>query len=144
MNMRVVLDTNQYVSALIRPDGHPAQILQFWRNKRIEIAVSPKLIEELSDVLPRQRLRRKHNLTDTEIAGFVQLLLQYAVIVEGEVEVKVVEDDPDDNMILACALEAGANYIVSGDRHLLNIGEYQGIAIIRSSEFLSVLETLGV
>lgn len=67
----------------------------------------------------------------------------FAWIVEGEEIVDVIKDDPADNKYLACAYEGEADYIVSGDHHLLDLGSYQGIDIIKAREFLSLWATHG-
>jgi putative PIN family toxin of toxin-antitoxin system len=138
--MRIVLDTNQFVSALIRKEGHPAQILQAWREGKIDIAVSPNLLEEVYEVLNRPRIKRKYHLTTEDIEGYLMLLQKYALMMPGMLEVNVLVEDTDDNVIIACAVEAEADYIVSGDHHLLNLREYQDIRIIRASEFLQILD----
>ncbi len=138
--MRIVLDTNQFVSALIRKKGNPAQILRAWREGRLELAVSQDLLEEVYEVLHRPRIKRKYHLTAEDIEQYLLSLQKYALMMPGILEVNVVVEDPDDNVIIACAVEAEADYIVSGDKHLLNLREYQGIRIIRASEFLRILE----
>ena len=67
---------------------------------------------------------------------YLELLRKYAIVVPGSTTVNAVPDDPDDNIIIACALEAEADMIVSGDRHLLAIGSYQNIPIVKAAEFL--------
>ncbi len=137
--MRVVLDTNQFVSALISKYGASAKVLQAFRDGQIEVAISPLLLAEVNEVLHRPRLKRKYHLTDRDIEAYLLLLSRYAIMVPGKVEVDVVAADPDDNLIISCALEAEADYIVSGDHHLLDLGEYQGIQIIRALELLQML-----
>ena len=134
--MRVVLDTNQHVSALITPDGNPASIVQLWRAWVIELATSPLLLAEFEEVIRRPHIQERHNLSDTDIADYLETLRRYALVVPGEVVVNVVEDDPDDDAVIACALEAEADAIVSGDRHLLSLGSYRGIQIVRAADFL--------
>jgi hypothetical protein len=138
--MRIVLDTNQFVSALISPAGNPARIMDSWRQGKVELAVSPSVLNEVHNVLHRPHIKRKYHLTDLDIKRYVLLLEQYALIVPGLVRVNVVLDDPNDNIIVACALEAEADYLVSGDRHLLDLGEIKGIPIVRASEFLKILK----
>lgn len=138
--MRIVLDTNQLVSALIRKNGRPAQILQAWRQGQVELAVSPDLLEEVAEVLNRPRIKHKYRLTDEDIDQYLLLLKWYAITTPGTTEVSIVAADPDDNIIVACAVEAEADYIVSGDSHLLDLEEYQGIQIVQTSDFLQILE----
>lgn len=135
--MRVVLDTNQHISAIIRPNGHPAQIVKFWRIGLIEVAISPFILEEFEAVVHRPRIQQKHNLSDADIAEYLEGLRTFAVLVPGAVTVNAVPDDPDDNIIIACAIEAEVDMIISGDQHLLSLGSYQGIPIVRAVDFLS-------
>ena len=135
--MRVVLDTNQHISAIIRPNGHPAQIVKLWRSGLIEIAISPFILEEFEAVVHRPRIQEKYNLSDADIAGYLEGLRTFAVLVPGTITVNAVPDDPDDNIIIACAIEAEVDVIISGDQHLLSLGSYQGIPIVKAVDFLS-------
>ena len=135
--MRVVLDTNQHISAIIRPNGHPAQIMKLWRVGLIELAISPVILEGFETGVHRPRIQQKYNLSDADIAEYLEVLKTFAVLVPGTITVNAVLDDPDDNIIIACAIEAEADIIISGDQHLLSLGSYQGIPIVKAVEFLS-------
>ena len=135
--MRVVLDTNQHISAIIRPNGHPAQIVKLWRIRLIELAISPFILEEFKAVVHRPRIQQKYNVSDADIAEYLEVLKTFAVLVPGTITVNAVPDDPDDNIIIACAIQAEADMIISGDQHLLSLGSYQGIPIVKAVEFLS-------
>ena len=136
--MRVVLDTNQHISAIIRPKGHPAQIVRLWSNGLIELAISPLILEEFEMVVHRPRIQQKHNLSDTDITEYLEVLKKFTVLVPGTMIVDAVPDDPDDNIIIACAIEAEADVIVTGDQHLLSIGSYHGIPIVTAVDFLNL------
>ena len=85
----------------------------------------------------RPHIQEKNNLTDTDIAEYLKVLKTFAVIVPGTITVNAVPDDPDDDIIIACAIEAEADMIISGDQHLLSLGSYQGVPIVKAVEFLS-------
>ena len=135
--MRIVLDTNQHISAIIRPNGHPAQIVKLWHIGLIELAVSPFILEEFETVVHRPRIQQKYNLSDAHIAEYLEVLRTSAVLVPGTITVNAVPDDPDDNIIIACAIEAAVDVIISGDQHLLSLGSYRGIPIVKAVDFLS-------
>ena len=135
--MRVVLDTNQHISTMIRPNGNPAQIVKLWRIGLIQLAISPPLLEEFKTVVYRPRIQEKYNLSDAGIAEYLGLLRTFAIVVPGAISVEAVPDDPDDNIIIACAVEAEADLIISGDRHLLSLHSYKGIPIVKAADFLS-------
>lgn len=138
--MKVVLDTNLFVSATIASQGKPAQILDAWRARRFGLVIREDILEEIREVLCRPHIRKRHQWTQEEIDCFLDGLGEMAIITPGELEVKAVADDPDDNMYLACAVEGEADYIVSGDQHLLKLGAFKGIQIITPAQFLNILE----
>lgn len=115
--MRFVLDTNQLI-------------------------LSSDILEELEDVLSRPHVFNKYNLSIEDIQDYLADLDSCAVIVdELELEeAEVVKDDPSDDIVLATAIAGQADYIVSGDKHLLDLGEYKGIKIITAAEFAEVLQ----
>ena len=138
--LRVVLDTNQFVSSVLVHHGLPAQVLDAWRQRQFILIVSPAIIAEIRFTLNYPRIRRKYPITDADVQSLVALLTHDAVVVPGTVTVSgVIPDDPDDERVLACAVEGQAELIVSGDRHLLELGQYQGIPVITAREFLKRL-----
>ena len=137
--MLAILDTNQFVSALIQTEGIQGQLLHHWDNERFELALSPQLYEELEDVLSRPYLQDEYQIKLDRVSAFLADIRERATFVEGLFEVFAVPNDPDDNMVLACALEAKADFIVTGDRHLLNLKKFHRIRIVRATEFLQIL-----
>ncbi len=140
---RVVLDTNILVSATIAREGAPARILAAWRDGEVELATSPVLLDELSDVLTRPRIKKHQWMTEQEVAALREELQRCALHGSGERVATVINDDPDDDYVLSAAVETGADYIVSGDPHLLGLSKYAGIEIIRPVDSLDVLDADG-
>jgi putative PIN family toxin of toxin-antitoxin system len=138
--IKVVLDTNELVSAVIKWGGLPDQIVQAWHDDKFEMVLSPVMLAELARVLRYPRLRKLHGWTDAQVDVFVDGLRAAATAVAGNVEVSVVADDPDDNVILACAVEGRVDYVVSGEAHLSNLKTYQGIRVMTAREFAIMLE----
>ena len=134
--MRVVLDANQFVSAVLFPVGRPAQILQAWRAGRFELVLSPAILAEVRRVLLYPRLQRKHGWDETQIDDFLAGITAAATLIPGRLSVQVVRDDPTDDKYVACAVEAGAQYVVSGDEHLVGLRRYQGVEIIPPAAFI--------
>ena len=139
--MRVVLDANQFVSAVLVSVGRPAQILHAWRNGRFELVVSPAILAEVHRVLNYPRLQRKHGWDEAQIDDFLLNLTSAATLMPGLLSLRVVLDDPTDDKYVACAVEAGAQYIVSGDEHLLQLGQYRGIEIVTPAFFIESVLT---
>lgn len=137
--MRAVLDVGQFVSATIRADGHPAQILNAWHAEEFELYISIPILNDLRRVLAYSHIKKRHHWTDEEIDLFVISLGRAAHLTAGELEIKVVKNDATDDKILACAKEASADYIVSSDEHLTTIGSFEGIPIVKPRQFLEIL-----
>ena len=138
--LKVGIDTNVFVSSLLVESGLPAQILEAWRERRFLLIVSPAIIAEIRAVLCLPRIRRKYHITDEDVQKLVALLERDALVVPGGSDVTgAIPEDPADEMVLACALDAGAEMIVSGDRHLLDLGSYRSISILTARQFLERL-----
>ncbi|MGQ9825464.1 MAG: putative toxin-antitoxin system toxin component, PIN family [Desulfotomaculales bacterium] len=138
---KAVLDTNVLISGLISPRGTPAKLLAAWRAGKFELVVSPKIIAEINEVLPREKIKRYfHHFGENLPGKFIAGLKRLAKVVPGEREVKIMSADPDDDMFIAAAVESEADYVVSGNKHLLELNKYQGIKIITPAEFLRILE----
>ena len=138
--LKIVLDTNVLVSALINPHGKPAQILNYVFENRIRLFTSPSIIEELERALSYPKLVKRHGLVKEELKEFVFDLLSIMPLAEEEKTIEVIKEDPSDNKYLSCALSAKADFIVSGDVHLLNLGQYEGIQLITPAQLLEIME----
>ena len=135
--LRVVLDTNVFISGVISKRGAAAQVLQAWRARQFLLVVSQRIISEIVEVLRYPRIQQKYGIKETDIEGLISLLEIDALVVPGLHHDEVsIPEDPADEMFLDCALDAEADCIVSGDQHLLQIGEFEGIPIISVREFL--------
>ena len=139
--LRVVLDTNVFVSSLLSTQGLPAQVLHAWREGRYMLVTSPPIIAEIVEVLESPRISKKYLIGQEDIEHLVDLLKTDTILVPGRAAVKgSVPQDPRDEMFLACAIDAKADCIVSGDRHLLDLRTYRGIPILTVNEFAVKLE----
>lgn len=113
---KVVFDTNIFISAL-HWAGTPRKIYERWLEGKFRLVVSKEILSELSSVLENE----------------------FADLTIPKQKLHVVIDDPDDDKILECALDAQTNYIISGDKHLLKFETYKGIHIITARQFLDLL-----
>lgn len=138
--LRAVLDTNVIVSGLIRPAGAPGQILERLLDEAFILVISPDLVDELRRSLRRPRVRRYILLSSDELEGRIAQLETLADPVEGKIELKVEIRDPDDIKFLVAAVEARADYVVTGDADLLTLGEHEGIRIVTPRAFLELLD----
>ncbi len=138
--MRVVLDANIFVSALISREGAPARVLERWQEQSFDVVVSPAILQELDRVLHYPRLQERHHLPEEDIQRFSRLLKRQAIEVHPAKKISVIDCDPTDNRHLECALAGEAQYVISGDQHLLELGEYQGLQILTPVGFLTLLK----
>jgi uncharacterized protein len=130
---KAVLDTNIVVSGLRNPEGSAASILKLAESRVFRCYLSEEIVNEYEEVLTRAILGLKRD----QIRKFLRMLRRTCVIVAPAKEVQATSD-PDDNMFLECALEARADYVVTGNlRHFPT--RFQDIRIIRPRQFLSIL-----
>ena len=129
--MIVVLDTNILISGIFW-NGNESELMKRCKVKEFINYVSPDTLIELERVLAYP----KFGLTPEEIEYQIKNVLSFSLVVKPEIHVSVVERDPSDNIFLDCALAAGADFIISGNDHLLEIQEYEGIEILNASSFL--------
>ena len=135
------MDTNVLVSTAIKPNGKPAQIFG-QAAIRYELICTPYILEELADVLARPHIQRKYKdlVAPARLARFIALIESLAAIVETQTILDIVVD-PDDNQILAGAVDGRADYLVTGDPHLLMVRQMGECKIVTPEQFLIVLDT---
>ena len=135
--MRVVADTNTIISAFLW-GGKPFQLLQLAVSQQIVLVTTDALVEELLAVLSRDKFSRRLEKVGTSAS---EVVVDYCylseVVVPAEIH-PIILDDPDDDAVLACAIGGTADYIVSGDEHLLTLKSYSGIYILNVHDFLEL------
>lgn len=140
--IRAVLDANVLVSALINPEGISGRIVRALVSDRAFVCVtSPALSEELERCLFYPRVRKYIKGSDDEIRAWGISFTLVSDIVEPETPLHVVDADPDDNKYPEAALEGGVEFVVSGDSHLLDVEEYEGVRIVTPRAFLKILSS---
>ncbi len=129
--MRVVLDTNVLISGVFF-SGPPYLILEAWRNDRLELIVSPEILEEYGRVGELLQVQ----YPQVEFKPFLSLLMVRAeIVLAGPLPEQVCEDSDDDKFI-SCALAGGCEIIVSGDKLLRKVSGYRGVRVVTPREFL--------
>jgi uncharacterized protein len=139
--LKAVIDTTVLVSAFLnpRPGGAAHELLRVAGAGAFEIYLSDDIIEETAGVLlTRGRLRRRYQYADADVVEYCRALAHLATVVQDVPEVSVVRD-PSDDMIVGCAVAAGADYLVTRDEDLLSLGHHADIAIVSPENFLQVL-----
>jgi len=133
--VRVVVDTNVFISSLLNSEGNPRKIIDLWRFEKITLCLSKEIVAEYFAVLERFGMSE-----EPEGEELVQLFQKRynQVFLASIPAISAISKDPADEKFIACAVAAEAKYIISGDQHLLNLKVFEGIRILSPTEFLKV------
>lgn len=138
--VRAVLDANVLVSALIRPKGPPGQIVvRLLRDRSFTLVTSPAILTEVRRSLAYPRVRKHLIASDEDLDLWVAALGLVGEPVEGRLRIAAVAEDPEDDKYIAAALEGRAQFIVTGDAHLLALTTYEGVRMVTPRVFLALL-----
>lgn len=132
--IKIVLDTNVLISAIVF-GGKPRKIMESILEGSVHLFLSREIMDEFEGV----PYRRKFGMSPRVVRNISNELESMCDIVATERRITVITSDPYDNMILECAAEAKADYIISGDAHLLDLGEFEGIKIVNPARFLEII-----
>ena len=127
---KAVFDTNIYISALITKGGRAEEAWLLAVQGRVEVYTSAAILTETAG-----KLREKFHWEDEWIKRAVRHIAVVARVVKPDARLVILKDEPD-NRILECARHAGAEVIVTGDRHLLSLESFEGIRIVTLADFL--------
>jgi putative PIN family toxin of toxin-antitoxin system len=145
-NFVVVLDANVLIPLII-PRSRSTHLFLRLQAADIEIALTPSILDEVRDkMISKPTLRQWLGLSDNEqIDHFIREVANLCLMVPGLLSAQgAVPNDPDDDKIIAAALESGARYIISEDKHLSSLGNYQGISILTREQFQAELDRIGI
>ena len=132
--IKIVPDTDVYLSAIIF-GGNPRRVLKSARDKLVYAYTSTSILLEVAE-----KLNQKFHWEMDMVSKTIKVLSKITEVIIPTIELDIVKKDPDDNKIIECALESEANYIITGDKHLLDIKEFEGTKIITTGEFLKIIK----
>lgn len=136
-DVRVVVDTNVLVSGLFGIKNSPSsRILTAVRHQKIILVTSPVILEEVGNVINRERIIKLTKMTDEERKDFIDELVKRCEITAGKQLVSIITRDSKDDKFLACGVEGKVDYIVTGDKDLLVLREYEAIKIVTPGVFV--------
>jgi putative PIN family toxin of toxin-antitoxin system len=135
--LRVVIDTNILVSAALSAQGAPARIFELILERKTINYTSKPILEEIYRVFARPKFTSL--IAQEDIVNLLKKYIESSVIIVPTQRINVIKDDPQDNRFLECALEAGAEYLVTGDRHILKLSSHKSVKIICAKDFLSLV-----
>lgn len=139
--IKAVLDTNIFVSGIISSKGSPRKVLELARKEVFKVVTSASINHEIIEVLHRAYIYTKYSLNEDIIDDIATFLYEGTLLVEDTFKISIIEKDPSDNKFINCAVEGEADYIVSGDSHLLSLKNYKSIKILDANSFFKILET---
>jgi len=138
--MRLVLDTNVVASALLWR-GNPRQLMQAARGEGVQLFTSAPLLAELTDILSRAKFAKKIAASLFSVDQLVDLYSEFAYVVRAT-PIPRIAPDHDDDVVIGTALAAKAKFLVTGDRSLLAVNEYEGVKIVSVSDALQAVVPL--
>jgi uncharacterized protein len=137
---RAVLDSSVLVSAFLTPHGSVVRLLREPARSQYQLCLSEYILTETAETLLSKTRLRNYAYADTDVRDFIHWLLTHADMTKSLPTFRAVLDDPKDDQIIATAVAAKADYLVTGDRaHLLPLGQYEGIRIVSPREFLGIV-----
>lgn len=128
--LRVVVDTNVYIPAIFW-GGKPRHVIDLGRDGKIQIFTSEDIEQEILD-----KLMTKFGMNSDDAGRVMADFSTFTKLIRVSRRIHVVKDDPDDDKFIECAVECNAEFIISGDKHLLNMRKYEGIDIMNAATFL--------
>jgi putative PIN family toxin of toxin-antitoxin system len=132
--VKVVIDTNVFVSSFLNPKGTPRQIIDLWKSGLVTLCLCAEILAEYLEVLSRFGLAGEPELRELLHLFKGRQGIDFVVI---DNDLRAIEADPADDKFLECALKARAACIVSGDKHLKVLQVYEGVPILSPSEFMT-------
>jgi putative PIN family toxin of toxin-antitoxin system len=142
--IKVVFDTTVFVSAFLNslfPEGGLSlELFRFAQSNQFRLYIAEPILEEVRRILlEEERIRKKYSYTSEDVEEFLQSLRLVSSVIESLPDIFIIERDPDDNKIIACALAIQADYLVTRDLDLLDIDLYQGIKIVKPEYFIRLI-----
>ncbi len=134
MRYVAVFDTNILISALLSTSGNPFRCLALAKIGRIESVTCQEILDEFAE-----KLVLKFKFSQEMAQAAVEEIRSCSRLVEISTTLEAVPDDPDDDMVVECAIVGNATHIVTGDKHLLTLAKYQEIEIVKATEFVALL-----
>lgn len=132
---KVVLDTNIWISIFFNKILSK-EFDELFRSEKIEVFVSEEILKEMARILEYPKIKSILERVEIDSREVLGEIVRRSKVVNPKKKLDVIKEDPEDNKFLECAIESGAEYIVSGDKHLLKAGEFKGIKIVSAREFL--------
>ncbi len=130
--MRLILDTNVFISGIFWEGNFCSQIIDKWKNREFELVSSIEILNEFVGTVRNFKIQMSEDM----IEEWKNLIIENSIIVEPTIKLNIIKDDPDDNKFLEAGIVGNVNLIISQDKHLLKLKEYRRIKIVSPELFL--------
>jgi len=137
--IKIVFDTNVWVSIFMKKTLGK-EFSRIFENEKIQIFVSEQIMKEISRVFMYPKISELLGLSGVSIREILENIVRNSISVKPIHILNIIKEDPEDNRILECALHTKADFIVSGDKHLLKLKKFKNVKIITPREFLDIIE----
>ena len=134
--IRIVADTNIFLSGIFWKGNFSSQVIDLWRNRKLDLISSIPIIEELTKNLEGFKIKMDKDM----VQEWKNKILENSLIVESQEDINIVKEDEEDNKFVEAAVAGKANYIVTQDNHLLKVKEFRGIKILTPKDFLDIVK----
>ena len=132
----IVADTNIFLSGIFWKGNFSSQVIDLWRNRKLDLISSIPIIEELTKNLEGFKIKMDKDM----VQEWKNKILENSLIVESQEDINIVKEDEEDNKFVEAAVAGKANYIVTQDNHLLKVKEFRGIKILTPKDFLDIVK----
>ena len=130
--LKVVIDTNVFISSVLTKGGKPSVVIKIWkRTRKYQLFYTEEIIRVMTEL----------NVDVSLVKDWDKTIRKNAILVVPTRKIEAIKEDPPDDKFIECAIESHADYIITGDKHLRRLKEYEGIKIINAAEFLEILKT---
>lgn len=142
---RVVLDANIFVRSILSPKGLGAKIVDLWKQTKYVLLLSYDLLDEIADVLLRQKLMQKYNYSYADVESLITLCKKQAIVIKPALIIQICRD-PDDDKIINCAIVGRSHYLVSGDADLYDDNDVKrilfeyGVQVMKPENFIEIFK----
>ena len=138
--LKVVLDANVFVSAVLKPHSDLAKIFELVKEDKIKLVLSEDILSEIRAVLLYPKIKKRHGRSRKEVEEFLNKASQASILAQGRIDLDGIREDPADSKYLSAALHAKADFIISGDHHLKRLKVFEGIRILDPTAFLASMK----
>jgi putative PIN family toxin of toxin-antitoxin system len=137
--LKIVLDANIFVSAVLKPHSGLTKIFELVKEDKIKLILSDDILSEIRAVFFYPKIKKRHKQTSKKIEEFLRNAARTSILTQGKIKIDQIKEDLSNNIYLSAEVEGKADFIISGDHHLRDLKSFHGIRILDPSTFLNLM-----